>query len=122
MRIPTDIPLEKYIRSLIAKNRIIQFYKSDDWLELKQEVLDEFHSECQECLKHGIVTTKDLHVHHVNEVKIRPDLALSKYYRDKEGKKQRNLVPLCRTHHNEVHDRCGNSEKRKEKFKNTERW
>ena len=120
MRIPKDVPLSRYIRQLIAENNIEQFYQSDDWKELRKEVRRELHNECQECLKRGIYTRADC-VHHVLEVKNRPDLALSKYYTDRDGQQQRQLVTLCDTCHNIVHDKLYNWQ-RKGKFDNTERW
>lgn len=120
MRIPTDITLAAYIRQLIANNRLEQFYFTDDWKELRQEVLESFYCECQECLKKGRYTRADC-VHHVNEVRKRPDLALSRYYMDAHGQQQCNLLPLCNTCHNLVHDKLGNWQKQG-KFTNTERW
>ena len=120
MRIPTDRSLASYIRYLISVGKIILFYKSDDWEELRQEVLEELNYECQECLKRGRYTRAEC-VHHVNEVRIRPDLALSKFYIDHEGNQQRNLVPLCNTCHNIVHDKLGKWQQ-KDKFTNEERW
>lgn len=120
MRIPTNISLASYIRKLIAEDRIIEFYKTDDWKELRAEVLEECHNECQECLKVGRYTQADC-VHHVNEVRHRPDLALSKTYRDSEGQEQKQLLPLCNTCHNMVHDKLGNWQ-RKDKFTNEELW
>lgn len=120
MRIPTDKSLAAYIRYLIKIDKIVLFYQSDDWKEIREDVLDECHNECQECLKHGRYTEADC-VHHVNEVRVRPDLALSKFYTDKDGKKQRNLVPLCNTCHNIVHDKLGKWQQ-KDKFTNEERW
>lgn len=120
MRIPTDISLESFIGSLIEMNKLYIFYKSDDWLELRQEVLEEHNFECQECLKRGRYTKADC-VHHVNEVRHVPRLALSKTYIDKFGKEQKQLVPLCNTCHNIVHDKLTKWQ-RKEKFKNEERW
>ena len=120
MHIPTDISLRSWILQLIADNRLILFYKSYEWMTLKDEVMEEHHHECQECLKRGRYTRADC-VHHVNEVRIRPDLALSKFYTDSEGNKQKNLVPLCNTCHNIVHDKLGKWQ-RKDKFTNEERW
>ena len=120
MRIPTDISLASYIRKLIAEDRIVEFYQSDDWKELRAEVLEDYHNECQECLKLGRYTQADC-VHHVNEVRNRPDLALSKTYTDSEGQQHRQLVPLCNTCHNIVHDKLGNWQ-RKDKFTNEEKW
>lgn len=120
MRIPKDISLVTYIRRLIAIDKVELFYLTDDWKELRLEVLKELHNECQECLKKGCYTKADC-VHHINEVRIRPDLALSKYYTDKDGKKQRQLVPLCNTCHNIIHDKLKKWQY-KDKFVNEERW
>ena len=120
MRIPKDIPLAVYIKRLIAADKIEQFYFTEDWKELREDVLEELHNECQECLKNGTYTEADC-VHHVNEVRQQPALALSKYYIDKQGNKQRNLVPLCNQCHNNVHDKLGQWQ-RKDKFTNTELW
>lgn len=120
MKIPTDIPLHVYIRRLIKEDKVAEFYQTDEWKELRQEVLDDLHHECQDCLKKGNYTRADC-VHHVNEVKKRPDLALSKFYTDKDGNRQRQLVPLCNTCHNLVHDKLGEWQRR-DKFQNTERW
>lgn len=121
MRIPRDIPLADYIRQLIKAGQIEKFYLSDDWKELRQDVLDDFHNECQECLKRGKITTKELCVHHVNEVRDRPDLALSRHYVDSKGIKQYNLIPLCKTCHNLIHEKLKNY-KKKSRFTNEERW
>lgn len=120
MRIPRDISLAAYIRQLIQSDKLELFYKSDDWNELRNDVLDEMHHECSECLKRGRYT-RAVCVHHVNEVRKRPDLALNKYYIDGHGKQQRNLVPLCNTCHNIVHDKLGEWQRR-DKFINEERW
>ena len=120
MKIPTDISLATYICKLIAANKEWIFYKTDEWKELRQEVLDDEHNECSECLKQGKYTRADC-VHHINEVKKRPELALSKYYIDKEGNKQKNLVPLCNECHNIIHDKLGEWQKQN-KFSNKERW
>lgn len=120
MRLPNDRSLSSYIKELIQMDNLILFYKSKEWLELRAEVLHDLHYECQECLKRGRYTRADC-VHHVNEVKKRPDLALSKYYIDEEGNKQRQLIPLCNTCHNIVHDKLGEWQ-RKDKFVNEERW
>lgn len=120
MRVPKDIPLAVYIKRLIAADKIEQFYFTEDWKELREDVLDFFHHECQECLKNGTYTEADC-VHHVNEVRQRPELALSRYYIDTKGNKQHNLVPLCNQCHNNVHDKLGQWQ-RKDKFTNEERW
>ena len=123
MRIPKDIPLATYIRRLIKAGKIECFYATEDWKELREDVQRLYHYECQECLKKGNYTRADC-VHHVNEVRHRPDLALSKYYTDKYGNTQPNLIPLCNICHNKIHNKFEkwHEEKGKEKFVNEEKW
>lgn len=121
MRIPKDISLAVYIKQLIRNNKVEQFYFTEDWKDLRLEVLEEQHNECQECLKKGNYTRADC-VHHVNEVRNRPDLALSKYYTDIKGNTHRNLVSLCNQCHNLAHpEKCFKSSK-KDRFMNKEQW
>lgn len=120
MRIPEGISLAAYIRKLIDEDRVEVFYHTEDWKELRQEVMEENHNECAECLKRGRYTRADC-VHHVNEVRVNPALALSKYYINKDGKKEKNLIPLCNICHNLVHNKLENWQ-RKDKFVNEEKW
>ena len=121
MRVPKDIPLAVYIRRLIRADKVEQFYFTEDWKELRLEVLEELFNECQECLKQGKYIKADC-VHHVNEVRNRPELALSKYYIDNKGNKQRNLVPLCNQCHNLAHPEKSLKAIKKERFTNKELW
>ena len=120
MRVPTDISLSSYIRDLIERDRIEVFYQTQEWKDLRREVLEDHHYECQDCLLLGRYTRADC-VHHVNEVRVRPDLALSKHYSDKDGQKKENLRPLCNTCHNIVHEKLIKHQQ-KGKFQNEERW
>jgi 5-methylcytosine-specific restriction endonuclease McrA len=121
VRIPRDIPLAVYIKRLIAAGKVEQFYFTEDWKELRQDVLDFFHNECQECLKKGRYTEADC-VHHVREVREHPALALSRYYIDSKGQKQHNLVPLCNQCHNLAHPEKLLKHINKDKFMNEEKW
>lgn len=111
------------IRGLIRSGKIVRFYKSAEWLALRGEVLEEYHFECQRCLAAGRVTRAEM-VHHVNEVKRRPDLALCKTFRGADGVEHANLLPLCNECHNAVHDKLGawQAERNAHKFTNRERW
>lgn len=122
-RVPDDIPLAAWIRQLIATNKIYVFYKSDEWKRLRLEVLHDAHNECERCLKHGRYTPATI-VHHVNEVRKRPDMALTKTYIDKDGNEQKNLVALCFACHEDEHDRLDKvrQEQKKASFTNVERW
>lgn len=124
-RIPSDIPLATWIRQLIKDDALWKFYKTDDWIELKDDVLRDAHYECQHCLRKGRYKRAEM-VHHINEVRKRPDLALTREYIDTITKeKKKNLVALCNSCHEVEHpDRFGNYRMQRgiEKFSNEERW
>lgn len=65
---------------------------------LSAAVLRDDHHDCQKCKKPGSATL----VHHVNHVKQRPELALSRWYVDAQGIKRRNLISVCRGCHESV--------------------
>lgn len=121
MRVPKDIPLAVYIQRLIEAGSVEQFYLTDDWQELRAEVLAFYHYECQTCLKLGKYT-RAVCVHHVNEVRRRPALALSKYFVDVEGNTKPNLLPLCNACHNKEHPEKFKKNIKKDGFSNVERW
>lgn len=123
-RIPTDIQLSSWIKQLIKADALCKFYKSDNWLELRDIVLQDAHYECQLCLKDGIYKRAEM-VHHINEVRKRPDLALTREFIDPvTHEKRENLIALCNSCHEKVHDRCGNFKRQngRGQFKNEERW
>ena len=125
MRVPTDVRLEDWIRQLIKDDELWKFYKTDDWLELRDDVMRDAHNECQHCLLKGIYKHAEM-VHHINEVRKRPDLALTREFIDPiTNKKIINLVALCNSCHELEHpDRFGDYRKRHgiERFTNEERW
>ena len=82
--------LVKWINELIEKDELWRFYKSSEFMRLREEVLREQHYECQICRAEGKIVKATI-VHHVNFVRNRPDLALSKYY-TYEGKQYRNCI------------------------------
>jgi len=116
----------EYINQLIEADELWKFYKSKDWIRLKRQVLSDQHHECQVCKAKGIVTRYDENgkllqtVHHVNHVRVHPELALSRYYVDEQGHKQENLLTVCKVCHNRLHDRFEGS--KPSGFMNTERW
>ena len=115
--------LGTYIRELIKDDNLVRFYKSREWRELRDEVLSEHHYECQECLKQGKYTRATM-VHHVQEVRKRPDLALSKTYVDGKGNEHKQLLPVCIPCHERIHDKLGGYTRERcgPKFTNDERW
>ena len=74
-----------------------QFYKSQAWERRRLKVLQLDHYECQHHKQRGQYRRANT-VHHVLELKDRPDLALSIWH---EGKRQ--LLSLCKDCHEEVH-------------------
>ena len=118
---------EAWIRELIQKNELWRFYKSKEWIRLKNQILKENHYECAECRKHGVITRYDdgrllSTVHHVCHVRDHPELALSRYYKDYEtGRMELNLIPVCKACHNKLHpEKIKKSDQNR--FMNEERW
>lgn len=105
MHVPYDRSLAAWIRELIRDGEIWRFYKTREFMDLRQKVLNEFHHECADCLEKGRYTRAVL-VHHEKEVRDRPDLALSEWYVDGDGNRRRNLVPLCFNCHELRHNRA----------------
>lgn len=105
MRAPTDRSLASWIRELMEAGEVWRFYRTREWLELRAEVLRDSHYECRACAEHGKYRRARV-VHHVHEVRDRPDLALTRWVREPDGTVTENLLPLCQEHHEEAHGRC----------------
>lgn len=119
IRVPTDVPLREWIISLIREGKLYKFYKTIEWLMLRNEVMTDHHWECERCAERGRYTRADT-VHHEFEVKKFPHMALTRWIDEPDGRRE-VLHPLCNDCHNEVHDRKlkGNAPK---KQMNEERW
>ncbi|MGN1156190.1 MAG: HNH endonuclease [Agathobacter sp.] len=113
----TQKELKQWITRLIQENKIYKFYKSKEWIKLRNEILFESHYECAKCKARGKIS-KAVTVHHVQHVRKYPELALSKTYIFK-GKEYKNLIPLCHDCHDEEHERM---KYKKKKHFNEERW
>lgn len=114
--------LVRYIRDVDSEGRLYRFYKTKEWRHLRLQRLEEEHYECVRCRdKSPAILSLAVTVHHVNEVLVHPELALSKWYWDANiGMWMPNLLPLCARCHNEVHGRFTPAEKRKQM--NIEQW
>jgi 5-methylcytosine-specific restriction enzyme A len=96
----------------IQSGQLMKFYKSREWLALRQIALQRDHFECQRCKANGKYHKAEC-VHHKKEVKPYPHLALS----------LSNLMCLCNACHNAVHDRMAiHLQEQGKKFVNEERW
>lgn len=108
--------IKKLIQAIKSGNTHY-FYTSRTWRRKRKVILDRDNNECQLCKENGKVTigTKEdsLIVHHIQELKDRPDLCLT----------DSNLLAVCRDcHENVFHpERLGEYKERK-KFTNEERW
>lgn len=89
-----------YVKRCI-KEDVHRFYTWEKWKLVRKEVLKLDKYECQLCKSRGKYTKANT-VHHINHLKIRPDMALEIYYMI-GGKKKRNLISLCHQCHDEVH-------------------
>jgi 5-methylcytosine-specific restriction endonuclease McrA len=92
-----------WIKSLIAKNDMHEFYGSAEWQALAARTREAQHNECQRCKEKGFYSPCEA-VHHVMHVKKHPELALS----------MENLECLCRACHEEAHAN--------KNYINVERW
>ena len=118
MRIPTSTTLTNWIYELIRVDKLYKFYKTNEWLNLRDEVMRDHHYECVRCEQLGAWSKEGgrLHrsnhaylaraatVHHEYEVRRYPSLALTRYIDTPEGRRE-VLHPLCNTCHNEIHGR-----------------
>lgn len=106
------------IRELIKKDDLHRFYIDRAWRKLRRKVLETDKYECQKHKARGEYRGAT-HVHHINHVKVHPELAMSMLYKDDDGVVRRNLISLCKDCHEGEHpDRLM---KRKEPL-TPERW
>lgn len=110
----------QWLVGLISSGDIHPFYVSREWRTLSAAILRSDHRNCQIC---GRANAADL-VHHVRHVKDFPRMALSRYYTDEDGQKQRNLLSVCRVcHENVCHpERLRRHQPRDPGFSTAERW
>ena len=120
MHVPRDRRLEDWIRELARDKKLYLFYKSPEWLALRAEVMRDHHNECERCTERGKLTRAET-VHHENEVRKRPDMALTRWVDEPDGTRREVLHPLCNQCHNEVHGRVLSGNPPKPQL-NAEKW
>lgn len=94
----------------IKADKLIKFYHSKSWRQVRQQRLRFDHYECQVCKAKG-KHTHAITVHHKQHVKDKPELALD----------LNNLETICRADHNAKHPEKL-AQFNKPKFTNVERW
>lgn len=111
------------IIALIAAGEEAKFYNSRQWRSLSKDVIRDGKNECKMCKKEGKVSAAIL-THHLNELKMRPDLAYSRTFIDVDGTVKDNLIPLCYECHEKIHKRGIYAEPKKDsnKFYQEEKW
>lgn len=119
MRVPDNTSLREWIMQLERDGKLYRFYKTEDWRRLRDQVMADHHSECERCAAQGRYTRADT-VHHEFEVRKHPDMALTRYVGDGDGRRE-VLHPLCNDCHNEVHGRKLSGAKPRQPL-NEERW
>ncbi|MFJ8453314.1 HNH endonuclease [Bacillus paramycoides] len=100
------------INKLYEQDKIIKFYKHPYWRKhIRILALERDNSECQRCKRNG-KQSQGKNVHHLEELRDRPDLAyvLS------------NLETLCIRCHNDIHDKYHNIVKKHCTIVDEERW
>lgn len=85
-----------------------KFYRSHPWRVKRQHIIVRDNKECQWCKLEGKVTTTDLVVHHIQELKDRPDLRMD----------DDNLITVCFNCHEVHHGRI----KEPSKWDGDEMW
>ena len=103
----------------MTKDEAFLFYVSKEWRRLRKQILRDDKAECFHCRAKGFYSKANT-VHHINYLRIHPELALSRMYVDDEGITKRNLICVCRECHETV---CHPERLRKAKEQlNEEKW
>lgn len=100
----------QWLRKLILEDKLVKFYQWSAWRKLRQQALERDNYECQECKRLGKYKRAQ-NVHHLQEVKERPKLAMT----------LDNLECVCVQCHNKIHDKRLRNDKRKP-FVSEEKW
>ena len=98
----------EWLLELIRTNRVVEFYNTRTWNELRERKRKLEHYECERCRKKGKYK-KGNTVHHKKYLRDRPDLALD----------INNLECLCDDCHYDEHHRYS---KPKQNLITPERW
>ena len=95
-----------WVRCLIrdsVDDSAAKFYESKYWRRLRKVILKGDKYECFHCKSRGVYTKANT-VHHINYLRLHPELALEMYYKDDDGVTKRNLISLCHDCHEHIHE------------------
>ena len=87
----------------VGRDWTTKLYESKEWRRLRKVVLAEDKYECQVCKRIGRYTRATV-CHHINYLKLHPELALETHYKDDDGVTKRNLISLCHLCHEHIHE------------------
>lgn len=120
----TPAALAVWLPKLYACGKQYKFYKTPEWKQLRRQVLEANHYECEDCRAQSPTKiTRAVTVHHDRTTEKFPELALSMYWIDNHGQKHQQLFALCEDCHNKRHDRFGyGNGQEKEPPLTPERW
>lgn len=112
--------LSDNVKQRVSQGDTDLLYKTWEWQELREKILLRDHYECQRCDGHNglgkpikrIKLTKANTVHHIQEVRDRPDLMME----------ESNLISLCHECHDIVHDRTVERFNKQKPRLTEERW
>lgn len=93
---------QSQIKAWLASGNDLAFYVSYTWKKKRREVLALDRYECQKCRAQGRYS-RAVMVHHVKHLRDRPDLALSVWDTEPDGRRVRQLISLCEACHAAEH-------------------
>ena len=97
---------------VIKEGDTSKFYTSRTWRRKASHIRKRDNDECQCCKSKGLFRKAEC-VHHKKEIKQYPELALT----------DDNLISLCSSCHNEIHEKFKyNSKRIKKRYANEEKW
>lgn len=85
------------------------FYNSPEWRHKQKVILRRDHYQCQLCKRYGKIREASI-VHHKLELALYPELAMD----------NDNLVSVCKSCHNKLHDEKGNKARHNQRFRKNE--
>ena len=96
--------VSRFVLWCIENDCMQHFYRTYQWRKVRDAVMALDHDECQLCRAEGRYARAKV-AHHVNPLKLRPDLALSIWCTDTQGRRSRNIIAVCNPCHERIENR-----------------